>query len=385
MNNNINKILILELSEIELSTMLEQLSGLSDLNSEFTERNFEEILKEAEELIDKSSFCDSNNEKPVNGATSLLINPAKVYEENSDLKINDNKDELNGNKSNIISSESNPPEEISNSKDTSFLTIKDSNNSETQVQQYSQPMFSPTNSTNHIKSTIDSIKQFSSLMEKQFSQAKILSASSTINSQYASNKIAVKKEEAQKSRKNFDSCLCDKSKSPLQYPEKVKTKTFSPKENSLEAGGNHQPIKPLSCFERLYQRRPARFSGSNENLKVAEKKPKVNIKKKNLEHIKLTGNALPTKSSKNSKIKMKCESNEHKSQKHEKDFSVLKNFSSNNVDLENYFKEVEFKSLKAQNFNFELPKEKCDYISNLSEEDLGLSNTLNYSKNEGEY
>lgn len=122
-----------ELSEVELSNVLEQFSELSELTGDLTDRNVEDILREAEELLDMSSSVKETSEDIQNDDSNANEEPEiKVQETNlSDEKKSEDK---------VVESPEQP---------------------------LSARLISPSSSKNHIKSTIDSLKECSKIIEDQ--------------------------------------------------------------------------------------------------------------------------------------------------------------------------------------------------------------------------
>lgn len=134
-----------ELSEVELSNVLEQFSGLSEFTGELTDRNVEDILREAEELLDMSSSVKEISEDIAQS------NINKSSENNSDSieKVESIREEIYSAETKV--------QELNNEILNSPKQILSHRNE------------SPSDSKNHIKSTIDSLKEYSNLIESQIS------------------------------------------------------------------------------------------------------------------------------------------------------------------------------------------------------------------------
>ena len=125
---------------MELSNIMEQFSGLSEITGEYTDRNVEDILREAEELLDMTSSVKEISEE-------IALDTSKISQS---VDLNDN---------------SQSGVEECASVETKIKEIENEI-PDSPKQQLSARIRSP-GSINHIKSTIDSLKEYSKMMENQ--------------------------------------------------------------------------------------------------------------------------------------------------------------------------------------------------------------------------
>ncbi|KAK6626508.1 hypothetical protein RUM44_008981 [Polyplax serrata] len=273
--------------------MFEQLSGLSDLNSDVTDRNVEDILKEAEELIDNSSSSKFEEFKAEN---DVLPESRLSLSQRVDIKQSKVDECVMKNEETSIQRDSTSSEQDMLKTAENLESLSPSKKNELKLQYLPKKQtFLPGNSINHIKSTIDSLKEFSCAIEKQFSERQTSPSSSS--SRDTNNRLNICRDKEKEITVDLlartdNSVTKSCSKTNLDMP-----KSFKSKDKGEETLGIDKSLKILNCFERLYKDRPLRLSGNVKKPIKNEKISRLGTKKK-VQSFKPSGN-LCNKNNKN--------------------------------------------------------------------------------------
>ena len=254
--------------------MLDQLSNFSD-RSEATDRNVEEIIKEAEEIIDKSSGIKLNEIRILNSPKKEIPDANKEIKllQSNDIVVSEEKDY-------DVSQESPKNEALPVKGSDNKLKENNSDNNPAVPQNLSESDDSKHNSNllsssgssiNHIKLTIDSLKQFSNLVEQQFNNAsKAENSNKTKSEGYKETDQVLKSP----SFSCFDSCSSSKSLPSYNVKKNSKKKITCKANENRTYNSNKPTTKALNCFERLYQDRPLRLSNVDKKNKIDLKNSK---------------------------------------------------------------------------------------------------------------
>lgn len=292
--------------------MLEQLSSFSDLNADFTDRNVEDILKEAEELIDKSP-CGIISEPKI---TQYSVDVHENFEGRNDSSTPEPKEDFENMKVN----------ENTSMFSSSFIKPAEPNkhhNSPVEITASIHTKHSPrevpdsANCVNHIKSTIDSLKEYSDLIEKKSSLSQ--SSSSTYNSSSDFHKKTLTPEFSEENHEKLSISGFSIEKPEVSHNNVLKSNRKNKVPKITESKTQSQPLsldkslKILNCFERLYQGRPARLS----KPKSLEKVSKAVVKKSPMKGLKnsISCSSINEKNSKQGNTTQCSESNTEKLEK----------------------------------------------------------------------
>ncbi|KAL0274981.1 UNVERIFIED_CONTAM: hypothetical protein PYX00_002982 [Menopon gallinae] len=250
-----------ELSEMELSTMFEQLSGITDPNGEIADRNVEDILREAEEIME--SISSKPESKPYLEKNKSSDDHSKKTNSSSTGDKYDDCESIND----VLNLSAYSEDESKRS------AVSESNKNERDSSQTELSSRSCKSMTNHIKVALDSLKECSEKIENQ-------TRNSPHKNEESSEVSLVNSltNEDEKELKKFSFRKIDKSSNENKPLIKMPKKNVKPSLDSarkikspVKGLSLSESIKTLDCFERLYRGKPARFKIDNRKLKQSEK------------------------------------------------------------------------------------------------------------------
>lgn len=237
--------------------MFEQLSGVTDPNGEITDRNVEDILREAEELM------ESISNKPESNIYSQCDNPNNHIQKVNSSSTDDRCDDCES-VNDVLNLSAYSEDESKRS------AVSESNKNEKDSSQTELSSRSSKSMTNHIRLTLDSLKECSEKIENQTKNSPHKNEQAEVS--VVNNKDLKKADEKEHEKRSFSQGSESKSLVKLPRtnvnPSLDRSKIFK---NPVKNLSLNESMKTLDCFERLYRGKPVKAKVERKRLKTNEK------------------------------------------------------------------------------------------------------------------